>query len=86
MFGSVFGFHELRIKLFVGSCFGFSLQIFVEFLLADPASIAANQAGKEEVDARSVFVGNVRISMFLFSLYSSLIASGLLLILVCRDD
>jgi histone H3/H4 len=25
----------------------------------DPASIAANQAGKEEVDARSVFVGNV---------------------------
>jgi hypothetical protein len=31
----------------------------------DPASIAANQAGKEEVDARSVFVGNVRIFMFL---------------------
>ncbi|KFK28208.1 hypothetical protein AALP_AA8G486500 [Arabis alpina] len=25
----------------------------------DPATIAANQAGKEEVDARSVFVGNV---------------------------
>jgi polyadenylate-binding protein 2 len=26
----------------------------------DPASMAANQEGKEEVDARSVYVGNVR--------------------------
>lgn len=27
----------------------------------DPATAAANQANKEEVDARSVFVGNVRL-------------------------
>lgn len=35
------------------------------FFIPDPASIAANQAGKEEVDARSVFVGNVRTLMFI---------------------
>ncbi|XP_022565254.1 polyadenylate-binding protein 2-like isoform X3 [Brassica napus] len=29
----------------------------------DPATMAADQAGKEEVDARSVFVGNVRICL-----------------------
>ncbi|CAL9235833.1 unnamed protein product [Arabidopsis halleri] len=36
------------------------MQVKVEKEMAaqDPASIAANQAGKEEVDARSVFVGN----------------------------
>lgn len=44
-----------------------SLQLFFffEFSIADPATLAANQAGKEEVDARSVFVGNVRMLMFL---------------------
>lgn len=33
--------------------------IYVNFTLVDPASAAAAQANKEEVDARSVFVGNV---------------------------
>ena len=27
----------------------------------DPAAATANQANKEEVDARSIFVGNVRL-------------------------
>jgi len=46
--------------------FCFLTKVFGSILLVpDPASIAANQAGKEEVDARSVFVGNVRIFMFL---------------------
>ncbi|WZY79731.1 hypothetical protein YC2023_026115 [Brassica napus] len=33
----------------------------------DPATMAADQAGKEEVDARSVFVGNVRSFTYLYA-------------------
>lgn len=40
-------------------------QVFDWISFADPAAVAASQANKEETDARSVFVGNVRISLFL---------------------
>lgn len=54
----------------------------MNFPIADPATLAANQAGKEEVDARSVFVGNVRMLMFLFSLSSySLLVDFIVLVL-----
>lgn len=33
------------------------------FILPDPAAAAASQANKEEVDSRSVFVGNVRLCL-----------------------
>lgn len=46
--------------------------IFITFLISaffyvfpllqpDPAAAAANQANREEVDSRSIFVGNVRL-------------------------
>lgn len=36
-----------------------SLNLYLLFVLPDPATAAASQANKEEVDSRSVFVGNV---------------------------
>lgn len=36
---------------------------------ADPAGTSASQAGKEETDSRSVFVGNVRRQMSLLMFF-----------------
>lgn len=36
-----------------------SISFFVYVVCLDPASAAATQASREEVDSRSVFVGNV---------------------------
>lgn len=56
---------DLSLKCELSSFYAVVLLVDYNFfgpilIIPDPASIAANQAGKEEVDARSVFVGNVR--------------------------
>ena len=38
--------------------------------MTDPASAAASQANKEEVDSRSIFVGNVRTKFVVIELVS----------------
>ena len=53
-----FWFVSGRFKFFCNST-------VYSILFAVPVTIAADQAGKEEVDARSVFVGNVRTLMCL---------------------
>ena len=48
---------------FVIQLFFFLVIDLYRLIFADPATLAAYLAGKEEVDARSVFVGNVRTLM-----------------------
>lgn len=40
--------------------------------LTDPASAAASQASKEEVDSRSVFVGNVSLTVISWQFFGYL--------------
>lgn len=49
------------------------------FVVTDPAAATVDQTNKEEVDARSVFVGNVRFLLLFLLAYSPLVLNTLLL-------